>query len=165
MKYRLERAGKSYEVDVQLTPQGYVVRSEGGEPQLIRFRVRPDGSRCATTPWGDIEVVSARRGPELWALANGRRLSARIERARPLGQAGVSGAALGALRTPMAGRLLRVSAQVGDTLEAGQPVAVVEAMKMENELVAPISGVVVEVCLEAPSAIEKGALILRLEPK
>jgi biotin carboxyl carrier protein len=37
-------------------------------------------------------------------------------------------------------------------------------MKMENELVAPLDGVVVEVPVTAPSTVDKGALIVRLEP-
>ena len=55
--------------------------------------------------------------------------------------------------------------RVGDTVKAGQTLAVIEAMKMENELVAPLAGVVVEVAVTAPSPIDKGALIARLEPQ
>jgi biotin carboxyl carrier protein len=40
---------------------------------------------------------------------------------------------------------------------------VIEAMKMENELLAPLSGVVVEVAVTAPATIERGALILKVE--
>ena len=64
----------------------------------------------------------------------------------------------------MAGKLLRVDAVLGARLKAGQAVAVIEAMKMENELLAPLDGVVVEVAATAPSTIEKGTLIARLEP-
>ena len=53
----------------------------------------------------------------------------------------------------------------GEIRAAGQALAVIEAMKMENELVAPLDGVVVELGAAAPSAIEKGALLARIEPK
>jgi biotin carboxyl carrier protein len=64
----------------------------------------------------------------------------------------------------MAGKLLRLDVRVGDAVKAGQTLAVIEAMKMENELVAPLAGVVVELGQSAPSAVEKGALLARIEP-
>jgi biotin carboxyl carrier protein len=42
--------------------------------------------------------------------------------------------------------------------------AVIEAMKMENELIAPLDGVVTQVPLAAPAAVEKGAVIVTIEP-
>jgi biotin carboxyl carrier protein len=164
MKYRLERAGKVVEVDVDITAQGYVLRGPDGQPRLIRLQTRADGSQRAVTPWGDIEVRSARRGADVWADVPGRRLTARVERARPAAGGASNAASAGALRAPMAGKLLRLDARLGDTVKAGQTLAVIEAMKMENELVAPLAGVVVELAQGAPSAVEKGALIARIEP-
>jgi biotin carboxyl carrier protein len=164
MKYRLERQGTTYEIDVQHTEGGYVLRGPDGEPRTIRLARRADGSQLAVTPWGDTILHSARRGGELWAEAFGRRLSARVERARPSALGGGNGAAVGAVRAPMAGKLLRVFVKAGDAVRAAQPVAVIEAMKMENELLAPVAGVVVEVGAEAPTTVEKGALVVRLEP-
>jgi biotin carboxyl carrier protein len=165
MKYRVERAGTTLEIDVQPLEGGYLLRGPDGEERMIQLGNRADGSRIATTPWGDIVLHSARRGAELWADAQGRRLTARVERVRPSAQGGESGAALGAVRAPMAGKLLRESVAVGDMVEASQPLAVIEAMKMENELLAPIAGVVAEVGAAAPSTVDKGSLIVRLEPR
>lgn len=165
MKYRLQRGAKSYEIDVQPSPEGYVLRGPDGVAQLIALQARPDGSQRATTPWGDIELRSARRGAEVWAHADGRRLEAHVERSRASGAGSARGAAAGELHAPMAGKLLRISVAVGDTCKAGQAVALIEAMKMENELLAPLDGVVVEVYQSAPGTVEKGALILKLEPQ
>lgn len=165
MKYRIERAGKVLEIDVELTPQGFVLRGSDGQARLVQLSARADGSQRAITAWGEFEVKSARRGAETWADVAGRRLSARVERARPTGSAAVNGGGEGAVVAPMAGKLLRVDVRVGDPVKAGQTLAVIEAMKMENELVAPLDGVVVEVAATAPSPIDKGALIARLEPQ
>jgi biotin carboxyl carrier protein len=164
MKYRLERAGEVFEIDVDVTPQGYVLRGPDRQPRLIQLQTRDDGSQRAVTPWGEIEVRSARRGADVWADVSGRRLSARAERARPTAGGASNAGGAGALRAPMAGKLLRLDARLGDTVKAGQTLAVIEAMKMENELVAPLDGVVVELGQGAPSAVEKGALIARIEP-
>ena len=164
MKYRLERAGKVFEIDVDITPQGYVLRGPDRQPRLVQLQTRADGSQHAITPWGDIEVRSARRGGELWADVPGRRLSARVERARPAAGGASNAGGAGARRAPMAGQLLRRDARLGDSVKAGQTLAVIEAMKMETELVAPLDGVVVELAPGAPSTVEKGALIARIEP-
>jgi len=172
MKYRLERNGSIHEIDVELTARGLVLRGPDGSAQLLRIHARADGSQRAVTPWGEFELQSARRGAELWVDVTAtdgsarapRRLAARVERARPASAGTGNGASAGAVLAPMAGRLLRVDAVVGTRFKAGQAVAVIEAMKMENELLAPLDGVVVEVAVTAPSTIEKGALIVRLEP-
>jgi biotin carboxyl carrier protein len=165
MKYRLERGGTTFDIDVQQTPEGFVLRGPDGEPRPILLTTRSDGSQLAVTPWGDFVLHAARRGAEVWAEVDGRRLSARVERVRPSAQGGSKGAGVGVVRAPMAGKLLRLSVALGDVVQASQPVAVIEAMKMENELLAPLTGVVVELGPSAPGTVEKGALIVRLEPR
>jgi biotin carboxyl carrier protein len=163
MKYRVERAGRVFEIDVEVTNAGLVLRGPDGQPRTLQLQARADGSQRAIAPWGDLELVSARRGVELWLDVAGRRLSANVQRARPASAGGNNAGSAGALLAPMAGKLLRLDARPGDTVKAGQTLAVIEAMKMENELVAPIDGVVVEIATAAPSAIDKGALIARIE--
>ena len=58
---------------------------------------------------------------------------------------------------------LRVSVAVGEWVEAGQGVVVIEAMKMENELRATAAGVVKSVEVSAGMAVEKGTLLVALE--
>lgn len=165
MKYRLERAGKVFEIDVEVTDTGCVLRSPDGQSHVLELLDHADGSQRAITPWGDIELVSARRGAELWVDLPGRRLTARVERARPAGAGAGGAAAAGSVHAPMAGKLLRLDARLGQAVQAGQALAVIEAMKMENELLAPVDGVVVELGPTAPSAIDKGTLIVRIEPQ
>jgi biotin carboxyl carrier protein len=64
---------------------------------------------------------------------------------------------------PMPGLVVRVNVAVGDTVEAGQGVVVMEAMKMENELRATGRGVVRSIEVAAGTAVEKGALLVALE--
>jgi biotin carboxyl carrier protein len=58
--------------------------------------------------------------------------------------------------------IVRVNVQVGDTVQAGTPVVVMEAMKMENELRAHGAGVVSAVLVQAGAAVEKGAVLVEL---
>jgi pyruvate carboxylase subunit B len=64
---------------------------------------------------------------------------------------------------PMPGLIVRVSVSVGDPVEAGQGIVVMEAMKMENELRATAAGTVRSVNVTSGTAVEKGALLVELE--
>jgi len=63
---------------------------------------------------------------------------------------------------PMPGLIVRVNVSVGDKVEAGQGIVVMEAMKMENELRATAAGTVNSVNVTSGTAVEKGALLVEL---
>ena len=67
------------------------------------------------------------------------------------------------LRAPMPGLVVRVEVVVGDQVDAGQSVVVMEAMKMENELRSPTAGLVTSVRAVAGAAVEKGAILVEFE--
>ena len=67
------------------------------------------------------------------------------------------------VRAPMPGLIVRVNVQVGDVVEAGQGVVVMEAMKMENELRATAPGRVKSVEVSPGAAVEKGTMLVALE--
>jgi len=67
------------------------------------------------------------------------------------------------VRAPMPGLIIRVNVTVGDTVQAGQGIVVMEAMKMENELRATAAGTVKSVEVDPGTAVEKGALLVALE--
>jgi acetyl/propionyl-CoA carboxylase alpha subunit len=75
--------------------------------------------------------------------------------------AGPSGPA--PIKAPMPGLIVRVNVKVGDVVEAGQGVVVMEAMKMENELRATAAGTVKSIEVAAGAAVEKGTLLVALE--
>ena len=64
---------------------------------------------------------------------------------------------------PMPGLIVRVNVSVGDRVEAGQGIVVMEAMKMENELRATAPGTVRSIEVSPGTAVEKGALLVALE--
>jgi biotin carboxyl carrier protein len=64
---------------------------------------------------------------------------------------------------PMSGRIVKVLVRRGDAVEARQPLIVVEAMKMENELRAPRAGIVGEVRIVEGALVESGAVLVVVE--
>jgi 3-methylcrotonyl-CoA carboxylase alpha subunit len=69
----------------------------------------------------------------------------------------------GALKAPMHGRLIALSVADGDAVEAGQRLAVVEAMKMEHPLTAPVAGRAKLAGPKVGDTVEQGTLILSVE--
>jgi len=64
---------------------------------------------------------------------------------------------------PMPGRIVRLLVSPGADVEAGTPLVVIEAMKMENELRASHAGKVAEIIVRPGDAVEGGAKLIRLE--
>jgi 3-methylcrotonyl-CoA carboxylase alpha subunit len=71
----------------------------------------------------------------------------------------------GVLRAPMHGKLLAVLVEPGATVTKGQRLAVIEAMKMEHTLLAPVSGRVSEVLAAAGSQIAERATVMVISPE
>ena len=104
-----------------------------------------------------------------WALgAVGERLEVDVQDDRSKQIEALTGqsrkvAAGGVIKAPMPGLIVRVEVSVGDGVEAGAGLVVVEAMKMENELRAPQKGVVEQVHVKAGDRVEKGAALVTLK--
>jgi biotin carboxyl carrier protein len=93
-------------------------------------------------------------GPSVVPVAlNGRRHSGRKE------EGGHSGSGPQRLLAPMPGKVVRVLVNKGDSVRARQPIVVIEAMKMENELRASRDGVVLELPAASGQSVEAGMLL------
>ena len=66
------------------------------------------------------------------------------------------------LRAPIAGKVVKVLVAVGDEVAPGTPVIVLEAMKMENELIAERGGKVATITKQAGQAVDTGDLLVEL---
>ncbi len=67
------------------------------------------------------------------------------------------------VNSPMPGSILAVNVKVGDTVNKGDVLCVLEAMKMENEIVAPVSGKITFVGVNQGAMVESGAPICTIE--
>jgi acetyl-CoA/propionyl-CoA carboxylase biotin carboxyl carrier protein len=118
----------------------------------------------------DVEVDGRRFNVRLWvpdvevtrASAPGANAAVRPGRPRAERQAAASGtgpAGAGQVRVPMQGTILKVLVAVGDEVEVGQAVCVLEAMKMENQITAERAGTVTEVKVEVGDTVGAGDLV------
>ncbi|TIX21253.1 MAG: 3-methylcrotonyl-CoA carboxylase, partial [Mesorhizobium sp.] len=78
----------------------------------------------------------------------------------PLAKADEAGSASGSLRAPMPGLVKLVRAAVGDAVIKGQPLLILEAMKMEHMIAAPHDGVIAEIAAEG-AQVSDGTVLVR----
>jgi len=83
----------------------------------------------------------------------------------PLDRAASAEAGSDVTLAPMPGLVRAVLARVGQAVQAGDRLAVLEAMKMEHALLAPRDGIVAEVMVNEGAQVEAGAALIRLEPE
>ena len=107
-------------------------------------------------------------GAERVAVVGGRRIAVHVEDAQQKRLAAAVGAGTSAaageiIRTPIAGRVVKVLVAEGDEVAAGAGVIVLEAMKMENELRAERGGVVTRIHTEAGRPVDTGEVLVTLE--
>ncbi len=141
-------------VEVTLTRDGEAFVLEGQTlVQHNRGRLHltlRDGRTCL--------AHAAKVGDVWWVHLNGR--TYKWERIEP-GSSGTEDE--GGLVAPMPGKVLEVLVAQGDVVEAGTPLMVLEAMKMEHRIVAAADGTVVAVHFQAGDQVAQGAVLLDLE--
>jgi biotin carboxyl carrier protein len=168
VQYEVEIHGRLRQVTVHRADSRFVV-AIGHREWVI------DAARIDTHTWSlliDEEGRTRSHEVTLAAAAGSRALSVRVGgvlievsvnggrrfgRKDEVAQAGGSGP----LRVvaPMPGKIVRVLVRTGEAVQARQPLIVIEAMKMENELRAAAAGTVAEVLVEEGQSVEAGALL------
>jgi pyruvate carboxylase subunit B len=171
VKYFVTIGGRAYEVEVE----GAAVAVDGtpleahlaGVPGTPLHHLLLGGRSWAVAAHGP--AGGGDGGGTRWTLhAAGERLEADVvdERAREIAALAdrvPPPAVGGTVSAPMPGLVVRGEVAVGQRVEAGAGLVVVEAMKMENELRAVRPGVVGQVHVQVGQAVEKGAPLVTLE--
>ena len=142
------RSENSFDVD-GVGVQASVVTSGSS-----RFEGRSESRRT--------RVFVVRDGDRVFAQIGGRSYNLTVVN-RTTAASSVDSAAPGVLDAPMPGRVTRVSVAVGDIVKRGQELIVVEAMKMENAMVAPSDGVVKSLAVKVGDMVAPGPALVVIE--
>ncbi|PUE15597.1 3-methylcrotonyl-CoA carboxylase [Limnohabitans sp. MMS-10A-160] len=136
----LLQVGEGAEAALQFTPQG--------DGLWVQF----NGQRIHSTvhAQGELRHVFTPQG------------AARISLLDPLAHAGEAAQEGGRLTAPMPGKVVSFAVKAGDKVKAGQPLAVMEAMKMEHTISAPKDGTVAELLYAPGDQVTEGAELLKL---
>ncbi|MGP5221436.1 acetyl/propionyl/methylcrotonyl-CoA carboxylase subunit alpha [Psychrobacter celer] len=112
-----------------------------------------DGARINTQSWVNHETVYVftDRGRDEITLVD------------IMAHVGEESAAVGSLKSPMPGQVVAFKVAVGDSVKKGEPLAVIEAMKIEHTITAPTDGVVGELLFAAGDSVADGDELLRID--
>ena len=172
MQYELAINGRLRKVSVNRAGTRFMVAVDGEEFVVDAARVDSymlslliDGANgSAGAPVSQEVTVSPDAATKQLAVRVGpMRVLVGLNSRRRWGQAGEAGAAGGGpqrVTAPMPGKIARILVKPGDAVQPRQPLIVVEAMKMENELRAVREGTVAEVHVKAGVSVDAGALLL-----
>ncbi|MCC6523502.1 MAG: biotin/lipoyl-binding protein [Polyangiaceae bacterium] len=165
--------GREVEVDVARRPSGELAAHLAGDApaaavtdaELGLGRGAPGAHTVAVVGHRVVDLWLDGRAPALEAVARGARFPVRVESARERSAAArhrpdESGPTR--IASPMPGRVVKVLVAPGDVVVAGQPVVVIEAMKMENELACDRGGTVQVVHCQAGQTVEGGAALVEI---
>jgi biotin carboxyl carrier protein len=146
--------GKTRVVDASWVDADTLSLVDAGVAREIRFHAREEAGAVGVEIDGTLyETIASNR---------------RTGRTGARGAVGAMGASAStgavSVKAPMPGRIVRVLVGVGDRVSARQPVVVVEAMKMENELRSPRDGVVTHVLVAPGAAVESSAVLIVVGP-
>jgi biotin carboxyl carrier protein len=168
MRYEVEVGGRLHQIQVDGANGRFLVTLGARAIAIDAVRVAPqamsllieDADRTASH---EVVVVPGALGGQfsvrigaafIPVVVNGRhrrdRLTARVP----------SGTEPERIVAPMPGKIVRLLVQPGDRVSARQPIVVIEAMKMENELRASRDGVAVDVSVQPGQSVEAGALLV-----
>ena len=126
-------------------PLFFTVQGDGIELQFAGQR-----TRAAVYAQGEVDHIFTPRG------------ATQITAIDLLAHSGESAAEGGRLTAPMPGKVVSFAVKAGDSVTKGQPLAVMEAMKMEHTIAAPADGVVQELLYAPGDQVTEGAELLKL---
>jgi 3-methylcrotonyl-CoA carboxylase alpha subunit len=162
-------ASRRFDIQSQGSHHVFTLERAGGGMTLVSGAQRwPFDAASRSDGRHDLSL-----GEHRWTLsvyATGERFSvfapvgsAVVDEFDPIAHAADGGAEAGGLTAPMPGKVIAFLAAVGEQVKAGQPLAVMEAMKMEHTIAAPRDGMVEELLYAVGDQVNEGGELLRLK--
>ena len=150
--FTLAEGERVFDAQVMQGRQGLELRMDGQSWPLGPTGLESNGLRhvLKVQAHGEVRAVFGAAGTREFRLVD------------PVAQAAAGQGHGGGLKAPMPGKVIAFLAQAGQSVQAGQAVAVMEAMKMEHTLVAPRDGVVEELLYAPGDQVAEGAELVRL---
>lgn len=170
LRIRLEKPARTVEVEVAAKPGGgWQVRlAEGSELEVAECTSLGRGSFLVRFADGSqLPLTLVRQGDRWLVWTPDRDLALSLEKPGEEGGPRPEEAledAHGRVEAPMPGKVLELRVKVGDEVERGEVLLVLEAMKMEHQITSPLSGVVTSLQAEEGSSVELGDLLAEITP-
>jgi 3-methylcrotonyl-CoA carboxylase alpha subunit len=158
-RFEFDFRGEHVKAELTYLHDGALQFSVGGVTAPLAFRATEHGVEIQFAGQRD-DIVVYTLGESDYVFA--RRGATQILSLDLLAHAGESGAEGGRLTAPMPGKVISFAVKAGDAVKKGQPLAVMEAMKMEHTIAAPQDGTVAELLFAPGDQVAEGAELLKL---
>ncbi|MGH7815549.1 MAG: biotin/lipoyl-containing protein [Candidatus Binataceae bacterium] len=161
---KLVRAGAPEEFDVEVVSReaGCARIRIGHEEISADFSANGRGGGAIVIEGRRYRVAIARRGDSI--LAGVGPASFEFQPAAGAARRRSHGLAAAEIVAPMPGKVLKIMVKAGDRVKAGQPLAAIEAMKMETVLCAESAAIVKRVRVQPGDSVDHGAVLIELGP-
>ena len=164
MLYEVTIDGKSHRLDLSHVDGRWSCRLDGQDLEVDATPVRPDvlSLRVGNTAY---EVKSERLANDLYLWVGSTRFAAEVRDPRSLRGRARAGDDYGPrkITAPMPGKVVRLMVRAGDQVEPGAGVAVVEAMKMQNEIKSPKKGAIQKILVSEGATVNAGDVLAIVE--
>ena len=147
--------GGAVRVRIRETEDALTARPALGGFILVRGRQTVEAGVTSIRPG----TVAVRIGGEVFRIT-----ADRSRRPRAAGRSSKGGAAGVEVRAPMPGKVVRILREAGHTVAAGDGVVVFEAMKMQNEIPAPVTGVIAKLGAAPGALLDGDAFLFAVSP-
>src|SRR5262245_12950142 len=160
MEHRFRWQGKDYCVSLERAPESICARVDGREHRLRRIPTQ-EGSLLLEID-GKLHRIPYARDADSTLLSQGGE-AYRLESVDPMRVARTMHHHEHGLEAPMPGQIRLVAVEVGDEVQRGQTLVVVEAMKMEIRITAPAPSRVMKIHSRAGDQVERGQVLVELD--
>ncbi len=166
MLFYVHYKGKEYKVRVESKHQKMYVRYNDGEEKALDLSFL--GNDCTFIDGEKVfgaNIVGNKNEYTVWRPSGNLQFTVESEYRRIVGS--MRGQELNSetnVYSKMPGKIIKISTKLNAHVDKGDSLMVMEAMKMENEIRANVSGEVKKICVKEGQAVEAGALLIEIEP-
>jgi 3-methylcrotonyl-CoA carboxylase alpha subunit len=162
-RFDFEYQGEALTAQLTYLHDGALQLSVGDARAVLAFKPVPADSGTVV----DLQFNGQRQTVQTWQLGETVHLfcdlgATVITELDALAHAGEVAAEGGRLTAPMPGKVVSFAVKAGDAVKKGQPLAVMEAMKMEHTIAAPADGTVAELLFAPGDQVTEGAELLKI---
>ena len=162
MEYKLKFFDKTYAVDIKNIDGGYKIAIEGKNYDIVEYS-KYDNIITFKHNKKLYKIYFAQDKDTIYLVAEGDYYSLLIDQGRSVKSRGADVQQSDSVSSPMPGLLVKITVKIGEEVVQGTTLAIVEAMKMQNELRAPRDGIIKRINNHEGDQVEALKTIVELE--
>lgn len=164
MEYQYTYNGEVYTIDLVPLPNGSYTATIDGQSYHAQMQRQYDGELVLLIDGKPVNAVIAATRNNRYYVSLHRGKTYELEAYEPTStRRKGSGGGAGNLNAQMPGQIIQILVEEGETVEAGQQLLIMEAMKMEIRVSSPVDGIVKRILVTTGDTVDRGQLLVEVE--